>query len=142
MRELPGIRVEITENEIDLPDLLTRFQNPAHGAQVIFCGTIRNVNEGKKVQAVSYDVFEPLAEKLLLEFAFQTQGDAQLLVVHRKGRVEVGEISVVVIVSSPHRKEAYEASRFLIEKIKHQAPIWKKEHYESGESEWIQGCAL
>ena len=70
-------------------------------------------------------------------------GDSlHLAIVHRIGRVAVGEASLVIIASSPHRQEAYEASRFLIEQVKKRAPIWKQEHYENGDSAWLQGHCL
>ena len=144
MKEGPGIFIAVTERDILLPDLIARIQNPLHGAQVVFCGTIRRLNGAKSVIGVSYDIFEPLAEKLFLEYSCeaQRQWGGQVVLVHRKGRVDVGKIAVVVLTSTPHRNEAYEASRYLIEKIKHDAPIWKKEHFEDGDSQWIQGCAL
>lgn len=120
--------------------------NPGHGAQVVFTGVVRDHNQGKRVLGVSYDAFIPLAEKTFAELCAEARekfGSAlDFRVLHRVGRLGVGEVSVVVAVSSPHRSEAYEASRHVIEGIKHRAPIWKKEHYEDGETAWLQGHAL
>ena len=117
-----------------------------HGAEVCFFGVIRDENRGRRVVAVSYDVFEPLALTAfrgICEKAREKWGKGlRVFLMHRKGTLEVGEVAVAIGVSSPHRDEAYQASRYIIEEVKHQAPIWKKEHYERGESEWVQGHSL
>ncbi len=119
---------------------------PIHGAEILFLGKIRNHNLGKAVRAVSYDAHPTLAQKVLREICEEAQGkwgnDLCLIVIHRVGRVEINEISVVIQVSSTHRDEAYQASRYVIEQLKDRVPIWKKEHYLEGESEWLQGHAL
>ena len=107
---------------------------------------MRNLNHGKKVIAVGYDAFEPLAKKVLLELAesvLQRWGRGlDVLIRHRTGRLEVGEMSVLIVVNSPHRAEGFEASRWIIEEIKKQLPVWKQEYYEEGESAWLSGHAL
>lgn len=117
-----------------------------HGAEILFLGKIRNHNLGKSVRAVSYDAHPTLAQKVLREICEEAQGrwgnDLCLTVIHRIGRVEINEISVVIQVSSTHRNESYQASRYVIEQLKDRVPIWKKEHYLEGESEWLQGHAL
>ena len=101
---------------------------------------------GRRVVAVSYDVFEPLALSAFREICEKAREkwgkELRIFLVHRKGTLEIGEIAVAIGVSSAHRDEAYQASRFIIEEVKHKAPIWKKEHYERGESEWVQGHSL
>ena len=96
--------------------------------------------------AVSYDAFVPLAEQILKEIADeackQWGEDLRIFIQHRTGRLEPGEVSVAIGVSSMHRNESYLASRYIIEQIKVRAPIWKKEHYENGETEWLKGHAL
>jgi molybdopterin synthase catalytic subunit len=136
----------LTNQPIRLEDLgIDSGHGAEQGAQVLFLGKVRATNAGKRVLAVSYDAFGPLAERTLGEICREAEAKCPGLtarVWHRIGRLEVGEISVAIVVSSPHRREAYEASRSMIDEIKHRAPIWKKEHYEDGETEWLQGHAL
>lgn len=117
-----------------------------HGATLLFLGVVRNQNEGRAVRAVSYDAFAPLAEATFREIgteAFARFGPAlRVVVVHRAGRLEVGEVSVAVGVASPHRDEAYAASRYVIEQLKVRSPIWKQEHYADGDSGWLRGHTL
>ena len=142
----PLIHVEVTEEEILPEELLKKIRLPQNGAEVAFWGRVRNFNVGRKVFAVSYDIFEPLAKTIFRELCLSVQrqwgSGLSCAVIHRRGRLSVGEISVAIGVGSVHRDEAYRASRFLIEEIKHKAPIWKKEHFEGGESEWVQGHSL
>ncbi|MGK5082190.1 molybdenum cofactor biosynthesis protein MoaE [Bdellovibrionota bacterium FG-1] len=137
---------EVTENPIDPSRFWTEVVAPSHGAQVCFFGVVRDFNDGKKVVAVSYDAFVPMAEKVLAELIVECQkrwgDDLRVIVRHRIGRLGVGEVSVGIAVSAAHRDEAYQASRYLIEQIKVRVPIWKKEHYENGETEWLKGHAL
>ena len=109
------------------------------GAEVIFIGKVRDCSQGKKVRFLEYEAYEKMVEKLIEGFIKEAQlrwpiDGIQLL--HRLGKVKLGEIAVLIQVQSVHRHEAYQASRFLIESIKHHAPIWKKEHFEDGTSEW------
>src|SRR5919201_1817208 len=119
---------------------------PGNGAQVVFWGLVRDTNEGRRVVAVRYDVYAPLVEKCFRDIAEEALGrwggDLSVVVIHRVGRLQVGEVSVVVAVGSPHRDEAYQASRYVIEQLKVRAPIWKQEHYVDGDSEWLEGHSL
>ncbi len=139
------IDVQLTDLRIFLQDIL-KETDPTHGAQVIFTGAVRNHNEGKPVVAVSYDAFAPLVLKVFRQISEEAQmqwgADLGIQLWHRTGRLEIGELSVVIVVSSRHREQAYQASRFLIEQLKKKAPIWKKEHYADQESEWLQGQTL
>lgn len=138
---IPKIVARVQSATLDL-GTLSDLPN-RHGAQVIFLGVVRDHNHGRKVASMSYDAFEPLAERVLAEIAHEASaGVADVLVVHRTGRLKVGEASVLVVTSSPHRAEAYEASRHVIEEIKKRVPIWKQETYLDGESEWLAGHAL
>lgn len=134
---------EAIVNEVQLFQLTPQKR---HGAQNYFFGSVRDFNMGKNVVAVSYDAYIPLGEKVLREIAYEAQDrwglDLRICVVHRVGTLAVGEMSVGIGVSSPHRDESYQASRYIIEQIKIRAPIWKKEHYEDGETEWLKGHAL
>jgi molybdopterin synthase catalytic subunit len=119
---------------------------PENGAHVVFWGLVRDCNEGRRVVAVTYDVYAPLVEKSFRDIAEEALarwgGDLRIVVIHRVGRLAVGEVSVVVGVGSPHRDEAYQASRYVIEQLKVRAPIWKQEHYVDGDSEWLEGHSL
>lgn len=139
--------VQVTDREIPLTLAHSIYQpDVSHGAEVVFRGLVRNVNHGKKVTALSYDSFVPLAEQTLREIAKEAEAkwgsDMHIVAIHRTGRLEIGDCAVVVIVSSKHRQEAYLTSQYMIEELKVRAPIWKKEHYIDGESEWLQGHAL
>lgn len=138
--------IKVSSDPIQIEQLQSKLGDPSHGAQIWFSGTVRNFNQGKKVFTVSYDAFIPLAEKCFLEIckeASERWGDSlKAVIVHRVGNLKVGEMSVAIGVSLPHRRETYDASRYLIEELKMRAPIWKKEYYENGESEWLQGHAL
>jgi molybdopterin synthase catalytic subunit len=117
-----------------------------HGAEVYFTGRVRNENQGRAVKALSYDSFVPLAEETLKVIAQESQhhwgADLNIAIVHRIGKLELGDNAVVLAVSSRHRAEAYKASQYIISELKKRAPIWKKEHYFDGDSEWLQGHAL
>jgi molybdopterin synthase catalytic subunit len=115
--------------------------SPEDGALCVFTGVVRNHHEGRAVRYLEYEgyeemmvtIFEEIAEEAKLRF-----GVTAVRIVHRLGRLEVGETSVAVAVSSPHRGEAFEACRFAIDTLKHKAPIWKKEFYADGSS-WLEG---
>ena len=137
---------KITSQKILLENLLQDESDFAHGAQATFIGKVRNHNQGQKVLGVSYDAFAPLAEQVFLEISHaakkQWGQDLCIKVWHRVGRLDVGDLSIAIVVSSRHRDESFKACRYVIEEIKHKAPVWKKEHYESGDSAWLQGHAL
>ena len=109
------------------------------GAAVIFAGKVRNHSEGKKVLYLEYEAYEVMAENMIGALIEQSKSRWNIdgaRVLHRLGKVGLGEIAVLIAVESAHRDEAYQASRFLIEEIKHQVPIWKKEYFEDGTTEW------
>ncbi len=131
----------MTEQAIDLAAVLAEVARRSHGAQLLFSGAVRDLNQGRRVVAVTYDVLSPLAERTLGEICAEAQRAAPsplaLVVVQRRGRVETGQSSIAIGVGAPHRDEAYRASRYLIEEIKKRAPIWKHEHYADGASSWL-----
>jgi len=120
--------------------------DPACGGFVAFEGWVRNSNEGRRVRQLEYEAFEPLAvqeaQKILGE-ARDRFGVARIACVHRTGLLAVGEMAVWVGVAAAHRDEAFRACRYVIDEVKHRVPIWKKEHYESGDSGWVncERCA-
>lgn len=140
------IRSAIVESPIDSGEVTRWLGAPECGAEVLFLGIVRANNLGHKVQAVSYDCMVPLAEKTLAKIAREALeivgSEGAVCVIHRIGTLPVGEASVIIGTASPHRSESYKASRHVIEEIKKRLPIWKKEHYEDGESEWLEGHAL
>ena len=100
--------------------------------------------DGRAVEAVTYDAFEPLALKVLGEIAEEAarRFGARVAVEHRVGRLAVGEASLAIAAGAKHRGEAFDACRFALEEIKRRLPVWKQEHYAGGEAAWLEGCAL
>lgn len=141
-----SILTQMTEVPINTTEFLRDFQDEEHGALVLFTGNVRRTNLGRQVVSVSYDAFKPLCEKVLHDLCKAAQEKwgptLKIALIHRTGTLKVGETSVLIAVSSPHRNEAYQASRMMIEDLKNKAPIWKKQVYEDGESEWLRGHAL
>lgn len=129
----------VVHQPIDLNELVAYVTGPEAGAIATFIGTTRNHNEGRRVIALDYEAYPEMAEKELARIgadAAKTWQISRMAIVHRLGPVQIGEASVVIAVSSPHREAAFAASRFAIEEIKKTVPIWKKEVYEGGEV-WI-----
>jgi molybdopterin synthase catalytic subunit len=129
------------------PERLRReLADPACGGYASFEGWVRDLSDGERVRRLEYEAFEALAvregERILGE-AMARFGVAHAACVHRLGDLAVGELAVWVGVSSPHRAEALEACRYIIDEVKHRLPIWKKEHYVSGDSGWVncERCA-
>jgi len=144
--EFPRIEVRVSAKELSASEVQGKLIHPGWGAEILFLGTVRDWNLGRPVVAVSYDAFAPHAEATLrriCEEASEKWGPKLGMIVHhRTGRLEIGETSVIIGVASVHRDAAYEASRYIIEELKERASIWKKEHYQDGESEWLKGHAL
>jgi molybdopterin synthase catalytic subunit len=140
------IRCLVSEEEINSEQIFNFAKEHGHGAQNFFFGAVRSENLGRKVLSVGYDAAPALAAKSLREIATECLekwgNDLRIIVVHRTGKLGVGELSVAIGVSSKHRDESYLASRYIIEEIKTRVPIWKKEYYVDGESEWLKGHAL
>ena len=126
--------------------LRAELADPACGGYAAFEGWVRSSNEGHSVRALTYEAFEALAlregERIVAE-ALQRFGAARAACVHRVGELAIGELAVWVGVSAPHRDEAFRACRYIIDEVKHRLPIWKKEHYLSGDSGWVncERCA-
>jgi adenylyltransferase/sulfurtransferase len=121
------------------------FENPEAGAFCSFEGWVRNNNDGKIVSTLEYEAFAELCESLaeeILKDAKTKFGVFQVKCFHRTGKLKVGEMAVWVGVVAGHRDEAFQACRYIIDEIKHRLPIWKKEYYTDGETEWVKGHAL
>jgi len=133
--------IRIVRDRVDVAALEAAVADPGAGAICTFVGTTRENNVGRKVLRLEYEAYEPMAlseiRKLALE-ASKRWEITRIAVTHRIGVVEIGETSVAIAVSAPHRAEAFEACRFAIDTLKEIVPIWKKEHFEGGEV-WI-GC--
>jgi molybdopterin synthase catalytic subunit len=109
---------------------------------LLFWGVVRNENDGREVNGLEYEAYAGMAEAKLREIvaeAAQRWSVGEIAVVHRIGKLNVGEASVGIAVAAPHRAEAYEASRYMIEELKRRVPIWKREHYLDGPSAWLGG---
>lgn len=117
-----------------------------HGAKLVFTGVVRSANHGRQVVAIEYDIFKPLLDTVFQEIKQEAKDqwgqDLEIAIEHKSGRLEPGQTSVAIAVSSKHRDESYQASRYIIEQIKKRAPIWKKEFYADGETQWLAGHAL
>ena len=114
-------------------------RNLKSGASLVFLGTVRNHSEGREVLYLEYEAYEVMAERIIEESvksALKKWKLEEIKIIHRLGRVELGKIAVAIEVRSIHRDAAYQASRYLIEEIKYKVPIWKKEYFKDGTSEW------
>ncbi len=123
--------------------LLKAAHHPGAGAVVLFSGEVRDNNRGKEVAYLEYESHAPLAAKMIAEIlqAAREKWSLQIAVArHRTGKVAIGETAVVVITASAHRSEAYAANRYIIDRIKHEAPIWKCEYFADGSHEWGNNC--
>ena len=114
------------------------------GASIYFLGTVRNINDNKTVTGITYDSHDEMVIKSFKEIYNEADQkldikDKAVFIEHAKGYLDLGEISIIIAVACKHRDQAYVLSRFIIEEIKKRSPIWKKEHYENEESEWLKG---
>jgi len=114
------------------------------GASIYFLGTVRNTNDNKTVTGITYDSHDKMVIKSFEEIYNEADQkldikDKAVFIEHAKGYLNLGEISIIIAVACKHRDQAYVLSRFMIEEIKKRSPIWKKEHYENNESEWLKG---
>ena len=134
------MRCAIVDRPLDPAALLREVLQPANGAGVVFVGTVRDVNDGRPVTGIEYSAYRQMAERELSDLvreASERFGTTDVVVEHRIGRLDLGEASVVIAVAHPHRANAYEASRYVIEQLKQRVPIWKQEHYVDGTREWV-----
>ncbi len=132
--------IQLTQQTIDVAALLDSVQSPSAGAVILFLGTARETTDGRQTASLDYECYPEMAEHKLAELESQARRRWPLVeccVVHRLGHLELGEISVVVAVSSPHRDDAFAAGRWLIDTIKQDVPIWKRENWADGTTEWV-----
>lgn len=131
--------------ELDIDALMEASESPDAGALVVFGGTVRRAHEGKTVTAIEYSAYAPLAEKALAEVEAAAMEQFDILsctIRHRIGKLEVGELSVIVVVRAAHRAAAFEAGRYAIDTLKKTAPVWKREAYSDGTEVYLQGESL
>ena len=136
--------IDVKKEKIKISTAENFIASSKFGASIFFTGTVRNINENKRVTGMTYDshdklviksfeeIYDEAGEKLKIE-------DKAVFIEHVKGYVDLGEISIIIAVACKHREQAYVLSRYIIEEIKKRSPIWKKEHYENNESEWLKG---
>lgn len=137
--------MHITDERIDVAALLAETEDPTCGALVVFEGTVRNHHEGQNVARMRYTAYKPLAERVLRELEEEVRERFQVPVcriVHRVGTLEIGESSVAIVVRAHHRSDAYRASEYAIDTLKHRVPIWKNDFYSDGSSAYQDGIPL
>jgi molybdopterin synthase catalytic subunit len=132
--------IELTDKHIDHAALTERVRRTDCGAVVTFLGTVREMTNGRITAALDYEAYPEMAEKTMAEIEREVRarwpiGDMAL--VHRLGRMELGEVSVAVALSCPHRAEAFAACHYAIDRLKEIVPIWKKERWADGTTEWV-----
>lgn len=132
--------IKLTENPIDATALLQTAQQPEAGAVVLFLGITRQFTQGRETTSLSYEAYREMAVKELERLEQQARDRWPLVdcsIVHRLGEVPLAEASVAIAVSSPHRGDAFEAGRWLIDTLKETVPIWKQERWADGDAEWV-----
>jgi molybdopterin synthase catalytic subunit len=126
---------------LSIDEVYRLVDQPANGAVVVMSGMVRDQTEGRAVIALEYQAYQPMALKVFEQIAAQIRSQwsqvTRIAIYHRVGRLQIGEISVLVAVGCPHRREAFEACQYAIDTLKHNAPIWKKEHWADGSSSWV-----
>ena len=132
--------IRLTPEVIDHAALTEQVRRPDCGAVVTFLGTVRDLTGDRVTVALDYEAYPAMAEKKLAEIEGETRARwpvGELVMVHRLGHLDVGEVSVAVAVSCPHRGQAFEACRYAIDRLKELVPIWKKENWADGSTEWV-----
>ncbi|EHQ29347.1 molybdenum cofactor biosynthesis protein MoaE [Mucilaginibacter paludis] len=138
--ELPAL----SATPLDVVDLLARAHHPRAGAVVLFSGEVRNHNNGMDVDYLEYEAHESMATKMIADILTDARQQWPLNIAvaqHRTGKVSVGETAVIVITASAHRGEAYAANQYIIDRIKHEATIWKCEYFSDGSRQWGGNCS-
>ena len=139
------MRTAIVERPLDPCALLGEVAHNRNGATVLFVGTVRDVNDDAPVSGLDYTAYNAMAERELAAIVSEAASQwktADVAVEHRIGTLNLGEASVAIAVAHPHRGEAFEAARYIIEELKKRLPVWKKEHYLDGRSEWVRSAEI
>jgi len=130
----------LTSEPIDVATLIRDVTADNHGAVSLFLGTVRNSNEGRDVNGIDYSAYDAMAVaemNRIVDEATQRFEDVAILLIHRTGTLRVGDVSVAIACAHAHRSPALDANRYVIEQLKRRVPIWKREHYLDGTSEWV-----
>ena len=133
--------IRVTDEVLRPDDSVAAVQTRASGAVTVFLGVVRDNNLGRNVGHLEYDAYPAMAERVMREIAEEAKarfGLEDCAVLHRTGRLEIGETSLLVAVASGHRAESFDAGHWLVDEIKKRVPVWKKEVWEDGEA-WIEG---
>jgi len=133
--------IQLTREPLDRNALVAAVSHASVGGIVVFEGVVRDNARGKQVRYLEYDVYPEMAEQQIRSIVGEAErrwGIERVAVAHRFGRLEIGEASVIIVVATPHRAEAFEACRYIIDTLKTTVPIWKKEVATDGE-EWVEG---
>ncbi|MGV3502400.1 MAG: molybdenum cofactor biosynthesis protein MoaE [Adhaeribacter sp.] len=131
--------IAITDTPIDTQEVIASVQDEGAGAVNVFIGTVRNQSQTKPVVQLDFEAFDSMALKKMQQLAEEAASRwpvRKVSIVHRKGSLQIGDIAVVIAVSTPHRKASFEACEFLIDTLKEVVPIWKKEFFEDG-AVWV-----
>ena len=131
----------VTRDPLNPKALVDFVRRDESGAVALFYGVVRNESEGRRVLHLEYDAYPSMAVKKMREVAQEVRGRwpiTEIAIAHRIGRLEIGETSLLVAVSAPHRREAFEACHYAVDRIKQVVPVWKKEVWEGGET-WVEG---
>jgi molybdopterin synthase catalytic subunit len=134
------MRTAVVDRAIDVASLVAEVTAVENGALSLFVGTVRDVNDGRAVEAIEYNAYAPMAEREMLEIAREAAeqfGTKHIVIEHRTGYVALGGASVAIAVAHARRAPAMDASRWIIEQLKVRVPIWKREHYVDGTREWV-----
>jgi len=134
------MRASIVHAPIDPAALVTEVAHQSNGATSVFLGTVRSDNEGRDVTGIEYSAYEEMAESEMAAILDETRdvfATAHSVIEHRVGALGVGEISMAVVVATPHRAASMSAVLYIVEEVKSRAPIWKLEHYVDGTREWV-----
>lgn len=132
--------IELTRDCIDFAALTEQVRSTQAGAVLLFLGTVRELTGGRRTLALDYEAYPEMAQRKLREIAGQAIEKwpiVKLALIHRLGRLDLGEVSVAVAVSCPHRAQAFEAGRYVIDTLKEVVPIWKQENWSDGSTEWV-----
>lgn len=132
--------IELTDNPIDYQLVIESVRSHAAGAAVLFLGTVREYTGDVQTASLEYDAYPQMATTAMATLRDEAIAKWKLVdaaIVHRKGHLELGDIAVAVAVSSPHRQQSFEAGQWLIDTLKQRVPIWKKELYADGQTEWV-----
>jgi molybdopterin synthase catalytic subunit len=132
----------VVDRPISSADLLDRVSSREDGAIVCFEGRVRTRNLGREVVRLHYEAYPEMADETLREIvgeAIEAHHARSVAVLHRTGTLDIGEVSVAIAVSAAHRSDAFDAARYVIEQVKARLPIWKKEEYADGSTEWLDG---